>query len=320
MSAFENIAMPLQSGLVNRGNKKEAQKQRVIEIAQSLQIEHLLERKVSTLTVREQLNVALARGFARKPQLYLFDESFMQMDTPTRLAARREMVEFQRATQIPCIYMTRDQPEAFALANRVGIINDGEMQQVGTRAELFYAPATLWVAQWLGFPPMNTITGYLQGTYHPDGMHYRVWAKSMAPLLPMKWTTVLSSLQSPDVTVGIRPEDIIPEWEFAEKWHPSLCAVKVEVLASEWNQGKTLAQFQLPHAADQFIAVLDIPHDQLKIGQIITIAFDPARFCLFHPRTQQLLYAPPVLPGSNRRMNNLSSSQPLHGYHLDRPR
>jgi ABC-type sugar transport system ATPase subunit len=292
----------------------------VVVAAQALHIQHLLERKVSTLSEGDQLRVALARGLVKRPLLYLLDESLMQLDTPTRLALRRELVEFHRSSQIPFVYMTRDQPEAFALAERVAVMNNGEVLQIGTRAELFYTPATLWVAQWLGFPPMNTITGYLQGTYQPDGMHYRIWAKSMAPLLPVQWTSVLSELQNPNIIVGIRPEDILPEWELAEKWHPSFCAVKVEVLASEWNQGKTLAQLQLPHTEDRFMAVFDIPHDRVKIGQVFTVAFDPERFCLFHPRTEKLLYAPSFTPGLRRSMGNPISRHLWQNYRLDPPR
>jgi ABC-type sugar transport system ATPase subunit len=208
------------------------------------------------------------------------------------LAIRRELVELQRTTLIPCVYVTRDQPEAFALANRIAVINQGVIQQIGTRAELVNAPATLWVAQWLGFPPMNTLTGYLQGTYQTEGLCYRVWAKSVMPLLPVKWTGLLESLKLNSVILGIRPEYIIPEWEFAEKLQPSFATVRVEILASEWNQGKTIVQLQLPHPDEQFMAVFDISHDQVKIGQMLTIAFNPAHCCLFHPENQQLLHAP----------------------------
>jgi multiple sugar transport system ATP-binding protein len=313
----ENLSMSLHAGSVA---KKGLMRERVLFAAQTLHVQHLLERKISTLSDGDQLRVALARGLVKRPQLYLLDESLMQLDTPTRLAVRRELVAFQRTSQLPFVYMTRDQPEAFALADRVAVIHDGEIQQIGTRAELFYTPATLWVAQWLGFPPMNTITGYLQGTYQPDGMHYRIWAKSMAPLLPVQWTSVLSNLQNPDIIVGIRPEDILPEWELAEKWLPSFCAVKVEVMASEWNQGKTLAQLQLPHTEDRFMAVFDIPHDQVKIGQVLTVAFDPERFCLFHPRTEKLLYAPSFTTGLRRNAGNPISRPLWQNYRLDRPK
>lgn len=298
LDVLMNISMPLRSGLVTKWGIE----RRVNSVAQALQIQHLLERKVHTLSGGEMQRVALARVLVKKPQLYLFDEPLKQLDTPTRLAARRELVEIQRQTQIPCIYVTSDQQEAFSLADRVAVINKGKIQQIGSRAELIGAPATLWVARWLGFPAMNTLSGYLQATYQREGMRYRVLAKSVVPLLPMKWTSVLNSLQCQDIILGIRPENIIPEWELRERWDPSFCTLKVEVIASEWNQGKTLAQLQLPHSEDQFMAVFDISNDQVKIGQVITIALDPEQFCLFHPRTQQLLEAPFVTPRKSLRL------------------
>lgn len=296
LSVLENIAMPLQSGQASKEVKGDQARNRISHVTRDLQIQHLLEHKVNTLNRGEQLRIALARGLVRNPRLLLFDEPLMQLDTPTRIVARREILGVHRVTRIPYIYATRDQPEAFALAERIAVINKGVLQQVGTRAELLNAPATLWVAQWLGFPPMNTITGYLQGTYQPDGLCYRVWAKSLTPLLPIKWTSLLSRKGYPDLVLGIRPEDIIPEWELQTRWKPSFCAVKAEIIASEWHQGKTLAQLQLPHIDDKFMAVFDIAHDQVKVGRVMTIALDPERFCLFHPRTQQLLNPPTVEP------------------------
>jgi ABC-type sugar transport system ATPase subunit len=319
LSVFESLAMPLHPSFTSKEIKEGMGRQRILMVAQNLRIQHLLERKVSVLSEGDRLRVAIARGLVKKPQLYLFDESLLQLATPTRLEARREIIELHRTTQIPYVYMTRDQPEAFALADRIVVINKGEIQQIGARAELFNTPATLWVARWLGFPPMNTISGYLQGTYKDDGIHYRVWSKSISPLLPAQWTQMLESVKRQNIFVGIRPEDIIPEWELQEKWKPSLYAVKVEILASEWNQGNTLAQLQLPHIDDKFMAVFDVPHGHIKIGQIMTIGLDPEKFCLFHPDTQQLLHAPPVVFGVRKNTNTFKSGSLLKNYRIKRP-
>jgi ABC-type sugar transport system ATPase subunit len=250
--------------------------------------------------------VALARVLVKKPQLYLFDDPFEHLDTPSRIAARRELVNVQRATQIPCIFFTHDQPEAFAVADRVVVINKGEIQQIGTRAELIGAPGTLWMAQWLSFPPMNVVEGYLQGAYRRAGMQYRVLSKGIVPLLPPKWTAVINSLQVQEMIVGIRPEHIIPEWELRERYDPSYIVLQVEIAASEWNQGKTLARLHLPNSDDYFMAIFDIPNDQVKLGQIITIAINPEQFVLYHPKTQQLLqpaYVTPMTPGANYKLS-----------------
>jgi ABC-type sugar transport system ATPase subunit len=183
------------------------------------------------------------------------------------------------------------------------LLNDGKIQQIGSRAELLLTPATLWAAQWLGFPPMNTLTGTLQGTYQADGLCYRVWTKGFAPLLPAKWTFILNGSHCQEVTLGIRSENIIPEWEFREKWKPSLYVTKAQISAREWDQGKTLVQLRLPHTDEKFFAVFDISYDMLQLGQVISVAFDPEQFCLFHPQTQILLHAPPIPPTLLKKLN-----------------
>ena len=314
VSAADCIALPLQHVLMS----KDGMEYRVTMVAKTLNISHLLERKISTLSPGERLRVALARAFAKDPALYLFDDPLEHLDTPTRLAARREIVELQHKMNFACIYATSDPDDAFAISNRVAVINQGKIQQIGTRSELVQTPATLWVAQWLGFPPMNTLLGYLQGTYQPDGICYRVWAKGFTPLLPVKWTRIIDIHQCKEIYVGIRPEHIIPEWEFQEKWRPSFYTLKAEVLASEWNQGKTLAQLRVPNVDESFMAVFDISHDHVPVGSIFSIAFDPEDFCLFHPGTQQLLQTPSVTSSWNTQPGS-PSKRPLQHF-LDRRR
>lgn len=314
VSAAECIALPLQHMLMS----KDGMDYRVAMVAKTLNISHLLERKVSSLAPGERLRVALARVLAKDPALYLFDDLLGQLDTPTRLVARREIVELQQKTGLTCIYATNDPADAFAVSNRVAVINQGKIQQIGTRSELVQTPATLWVAQWLGFPPMNTLLGYLQGTYQPEGICYRVWAKGFTPLLPSKWTRVIDIHQCKEIYVGIRPESIIPEWEFQESWRPSFYTLKAEVLASEWNQGKTLAQLRLPSVEEPFMAVFDIAHERVQVGNIFSIALDPEEFRLFHPQTQQLLQTPSATSGWNTRPTT-PTRRPLQNF-LDRRR
>lgn len=302
LNAFENIAMPLKS----HPTRKRDVRPYVSDAARLFEISHLLERKISALTAGEQLRVALARALVKDPLLLLLDEILFHIDTPTRLAARNMLLEIQQAARLPCLFATSEQPDAFALTDRVVLLNQGKVQQIGTRAELLHKPATVWVAQWLGFPPMNTLTGVLQGTYQPEGLCYRVWTKGFTPLLPAKWTLILNGEQAPQkVVLGIRPENIIPEWEFQEKLRSSFYTVKAEIRAREWNQGKTLVQLRLPSTETEFIAIFDIAHDRLQIGQMIVIAFDPEQFCVFHAEKQRLLHAPPIPPELLRKLNNL---------------
>lgn len=299
ITVAECIALPLQHMQVS----KDGMEYRVAAVAKTLNISHLLEHKISSLTLRERVHVALARAITKDPAVYLFDDLLGQLDTPTRISIRREIVELQQKMGFTCIYTTSDQSDAFAVANRVAVINQGKLQQIGTRSELVQTPATVWVAQWLGFPPMNMLMGYLQGTYQAEGICYRIWAKGFTPLLPIKWTRVIDIHQCKEIYVGVRPEHIIPEWEFQEKWRPWFYTLKAEVVASEWNQGKTLAELHLANIDESFMAVFDIAHENVQVGQIFSIAFDPDDFCLFHPQTQQILQTPSATSGWNTQKN-----------------
>jgi ABC-type sugar transport system ATPase subunit len=314
MSVSENMALPLQHASLS----KDTIKHRISSVARHLHISHVLEKKVNTLASGERLRAALARVLVKNHAVYFLDDIFAQLDTPTHLATRSALIEIQQLTHIACIYVTSDPSDAFALARRVAVMHEGKIEQIGTRAELLNSPATLWVAQWLGFLPMNTITGYLQGTYQPGGICYRVWASGFTPLLPGRWTPVIERLQSKDVILGIRPESILPEWEFREKWKPSFYTFKGEVVAREWHQGKTLAHIQLPQIEEPFTAIFAIAHDQLQFGQILTLAVDPEDFRLFHPRTQELLHAPMPDSGWNIETGPLQQ-HPEHYFPPKRP-
>ncbi|HEY0755561.1 MAG TPA: ABC transporter ATP-binding protein [Ktedonobacteraceae bacterium] len=300
------IALPLQHMLMS----KNGMDYRVAAVAKTLNISHILTHKISTLTNAQKLHVSLARAIAKDPTLYLFDDLLRQLDTPNRLLARREIVELHQKMGFTCIYTTSDPEEAFAVSNRVAVINAGKVQQIGARSELVQTPATLWVAQWLGFPPMNTLMGYLQGTYQPEGICYRIWAKGFTPLLPVKWTRVIDIHQLKEIHVGIRPENIVPEWNFQKLWKPSFYTLKAEVIASEWKQGKTLAQLRVPNIAEPLMALFDIVHEKVPIGSTFSIAVDPEEFCLFHPKTEQLLQTPSATSGWNTRTST-PSRRPL---------
>jgi ABC-type sugar transport system ATPase subunit len=299
ITVAECISLPLQHALMS----KEGMEYRINHVAKLLNISSLLERKIASLSAIERLRVALARALSKDPTLYLFDDLLGQLDTPSRLLARKELVALHKKLGFSCIYATSDQEDAFAISNRVAVIYKGKLQQIGTRSELVQTPATLWVAQWLGFPTMNTLSGYLQGTYQPEGICYRLWARGFTPLLPVKWTRIIDIHQCKEMYVGVRPENIIPEWDFPSRWKPSFYTMKAEVIASEWNQGKTLAQLHLQNVDEPFMAIFDVAHEQLPVGYIFSIAIDPEDLCLFHPHTQQLLQTPAATSGWNTHKN-----------------
>ena len=152
-TVFKNIAFPLQA----QGMKKKAINEKVEWGAQMFGIEKLLKRKPRELSGGERQRVALARAIVREPTVFLFDEPLSNLDAKLRHSARDELKRFQREIGISTIYVTHDQIEAMGLGDRIAVMNEGKLRQIGTPHEVYHEPADTFVATFLGSPPMNLI-------------------------------------------------------------------------------------------------------------------------------------------------------------------
>ncbi len=155
MNVFENIAY----GLEARGMPKEEINRRVMEATEKLGLKPMMQRIIVDLSGGEQQRVALARALAKNADLYLFDEPLSNLDPKLRAQARRDIVMVHRTKQKPSIYVTHDQNEALAIGDRIAIIAKGRLQQVGTADDLIRHPANMFVAGFIGTPPMNLLSG-----------------------------------------------------------------------------------------------------------------------------------------------------------------
>jgi multiple sugar transport system ATP-binding protein len=153
MSVYKNIAFPLRP----LGTKKEEIKKKVEWSAGMFGIEHLLNRKPRELSGGERQRVALARAMVREPSLFLLDEPLSNLDAKLRTSAREELQQLQKRIGITAIYVTHDQVEAMGLGNRIVVMNEGKVRQIGTPGEVYRKPADTFVATFLGSPPMNLI-------------------------------------------------------------------------------------------------------------------------------------------------------------------
>ena len=150
---FDNIAYPLQLRRVARGEIK----QRVEETSKLLGIEHLLGRRIRQLSGGERQRVALGRAIVRKPRLFLMDEPLSNLDAQLRIQMRREIIRLQRQLRITTVYVTHDQAEAFVLADQIVLMQAGRIAQIGTPAQLYRSPNSIFTAQFLGLN--NIVTG-----------------------------------------------------------------------------------------------------------------------------------------------------------------
>ena len=153
LNAFDNISFPLRA----MKTPKEEVNRRVLQVAKLLQIEHLLRRKPAGLPSGEQQRIALGRAIIRRPQVFLMDEPLTNLDATLRIEMRAELKHLQQDLKTTMIYVTHDQTEAMSMAHRIAIMNNGVLQQVDEPLTVYNNPATLFVAGFIGSPPMNFV-------------------------------------------------------------------------------------------------------------------------------------------------------------------
>lgn len=199
-SVYENMANPLRL----RKTSQDEIDRRVREAARVLEIERLLERRPSQLSGGQKQRVAIGRVLVREPKTFLFDEPIAHLDAKLRARMRGELKHIQKSLGTTTVYVTHDQLEGMSMADRIAIMRDGELQQVGTPHEVFNQPANVWVATFVGDPPMNILGGQLvseNGAMLVKSPHFTLE-------VPRANVASLSaaSLQDGMVQVGVRPE------------------------------------------------------------------------------------------------------------------
>jgi len=153
MTVGGNIAF----GMEMRGVPKAEREAAIAQVAKTLQISHLLDRKPSQLSGGQRQRVAMGRALVRDPKLFLFDEPLSNLDAKLRVDMRIEIKRLHATTGKTIVYVTHDQIEAMTLATKIAVLKDGELQQVGTPAEIYNKPNNLFVADFMGSPAMNLI-------------------------------------------------------------------------------------------------------------------------------------------------------------------
>jgi multiple sugar transport system ATP-binding protein len=181
LSVGRNIAFPLKAA----GMPKERRRQRVEWAAGLLGIGHLLERRPRELSGGERQRVALARAIVREPTVFLLDEPLSNLDAKLRASAREELSSFHKRVRTTTVYVTHDQVEAMAMGDRIVVLNQGAVRQIGTPREVYDEPADTFVATFLGSPPMNLVEdGELAVGFRPEAVQPA--AAVRGPSLPLR--------------------------------------------------------------------------------------------------------------------------------------
>jgi multiple sugar transport system ATP-binding protein len=197
MTVFDNMAF----GLELRKLPKAEIQTRVREIAGLLGLDKMLERHPRELSGGERQRVALGRAMVRDPKVFLFDEPLSNLDAKLRVAMRGEIHRMHRRLTATMVYVTHDQVEALTLGERIAVLRGGLLQQVADPDTLYHRPANLFVAGFVGSPPMN----FLPASVAADGA---VTVAGAPPFVPSPAPASLGALRGRGVTLGVRPEDL----------------------------------------------------------------------------------------------------------------
>lgn len=206
MSVYENLAFPLRSPM---HKLPEAEiKRRVEEACEILRITHLIERKTSHLSGGEMQRVSIGRAIVREPRVFLMDEPLSNLDAKLRESLRVELKHIQKTQESTTLFVTHDQVEALTMADRIGILREGKVIQIGTPIDIYDRPNSVFVAQLVGTPRINLLTAAREnGLFYVPDTTIKMPVRADADHLPSAFT------------LGIRPEDIQPhpEGEFSGK-------------------------------------------------------------------------------------------------------
>jgi multiple sugar transport system ATP-binding protein len=258
MTVAENISFPLEMANMPKAEISAAVK----DAARKVRIDHLLDRKPGQLSGGQQQRCALARAIVRKARLFLLDEPLSNLDAKLRLETRAELKKLQRSLDVTAVYVTHDQEEAMTLADRMAVFMAGEIQQVGTPAEVFARPNSIEIAGFIGNPPMNLVPArYIDGDVVIAGHRFK---------------TIMQTGGERDVVAGIRPG--------ALRIAPNGLTAKVELVE---DLGDT-AVLDLD-CAGTLIRVRVSDENVPREGDTISISARPLDIHLFDPATGKRL-------------------------------
>ncbi len=200
MNLYDNLAFALR----RRGQSGEEIRRRIRSVAQMLGIEGLLDRKPAAISGGQRQRAALGRAIVREPAVFLFDEPLSSLDAGLRLAMRSEIKALHQRLGATMLYVTHDQSEAMALGDRICVVREGRMQQVGRPPDIYDRPVNRFVAGFFGVPPMNFLTGRLRLKGGAASLEFAGDCISLPPSL----RSLAADRADDTIIVGIRPQDL----------------------------------------------------------------------------------------------------------------
>jgi multiple sugar transport system ATP-binding protein len=261
MTVAENVGYPLRV----RKLDKAARKAQVQQVAESLEIAHLLDRRPAKLSGGQRQRVALARAIVREPSVFLMDEPLSNLDAKLRTSMRGEIKRLQTRLATTTLYVTHDQAEAMTMADLVAVMRDGELLQLGPPDEIYDRPANRFVGAFVGSPPMNVLDGSLDA-------NARALVIGGSPLA-LGDELYASAAEHGVTAIGVRPEDL----ELTEAGSTGMALVG-EVYVVEPMGNETLVDVRL---GDQRVMVRAPRSFSAAIGSSVAVRMAPGSACFF---------------------------------------
>lgn len=281
--ASRRLPRPLQV----RSPREERIATRIAEVAETLELDHLLDRLPKELSGGQKQRVALGRAIARAPAVFLMDEPLSNLDAKLRTGTRTQIVELQRRLGTTTLYVTHDQVEAMTMGHRIAVLNAGRLQQLGTPMELYQWPANLFVAQFIGSPPMNLLPVQVLGAGQLQLGSRRLTVEGAL-------AEGLAARTGQGLTGGLRPE----HFRLAPATNRNL---RAEVSHSEALGNEQLLTCRLEEGG-HLVQVRVGPEEALPPGSTVHLDVDPRGWRLFDGAGEALPLPPatagqgPLLP------------------------
>lgn len=267
LTVEKNIQFPLENLRGAEKLSKEEMKKRVYEAAKLVQLDGLMERKPNELSGGQQQRVAIARALVKTPKVLLLDEPLSNLDARLRLQTREEIRRIQRETMVTTIFVTHDQDEAMSISDLIVVMKDGYVQQLGRPQDVYDDPVNLFVAKFLGTPPINVFEGQVKSG--------KLWLGENAVL-------DVKGVPDQEVYVGIRPEGFILKED-----GPLCCALnRLEVMGRDVSVVST-------HPCSQNLTIRSIIAAENSVNTAsatVRFALKPRKVFLFNKETEERIH------------------------------
>ncbi len=271
MTSFDNIAYPLQIDNVPKQQRRE----QVEEAAEIMQISELLDKYPGELSGGQQQRVALARTIVQDPRAFLMDEPLSDLDAKLQVEIRKEVQRVHHRLQKPTVYVTHNQEEAITMSDRIAVMNDGRIEQVGTRNELYHYPTNVFVARFIGNPSMNFLEASIESLTPESG------AVTVGDLrVPFDTDRLLTDDDLTEVVLGVRPISISLERGSSQS------SFTGELQLFEPLNDRAQATVETDRG--EIIALVPTDSD-LSVGDEVSLSVDTHNLYVFDPETEALV-------------------------------